>query len=280
MEIRDFLFALLLVKNLGIVGRTKVWHFLCQYPGTELPLTIQQLRSITGQGNLGPIPGQAEIDSYHDWQRITIFDDDYTPLLREVYYPPLVLFYIGNLELLKKPTLSIVGTRMMSDYAERLVKLWVPKIAESKVSIVSGLALGVDEAVHRATLRVNGNTIGVIGTGLDIEYPQRQDRLQRLVGQQGLLLSEYLPGTSPRKHHFPERNRIIAGLATATLVVEAKRRSGSLITANAALEANREVLAIPGRVDASGSAGTNQLIAEGATPVNNVQDILRSLRLL
>lgn len=208
---------------------------------------------------------------------LTYFDAAYPSQLREIYQPPLILFYEGQLAALQLPSLAVVGTRTATPYGLAVLRELLPPIVRSGVAIVSGLARGIDVMAHQVTFANNGVPIAVIGTGIDIAYPKNNGALQTLIGQQGLVLSEYAPGVGPHKSHFPARNRILAGLASATLVIEAKQRSGSLITANLALQNNREVLAVPGPIFSENSAGTNQLISAGAKVVTSTADIIESM---
>ncbi|WP_057768618.1 DNA-processing protein DprA [Lactobacillus selangorensis] len=206
---------------------------------------------------------------------VTILDDDYPELLRECYRPPLILFYRGNLSLTKQPQLAVVGARKASDYAFYAIQNLLPPVIRQQIGIVSGLAMGVDSAAHRCTLESQGRPIAVIGTGLDQVYPRYNDKLQTAVSENGLLLTEYALGDAPLRWHFPLRNRIIAGLSRCVLVVEARQRSGSLITAQLATQENRNVLAVPGSLFAPLSVGCNELIQDGATPILKSADILR-----
>jgi DNA processing protein len=188
------------------------------------------------------------------------------------------LFYQGDLQSLQLPSLSVVGTRTATPYGLSVVRELLPPIIHSGVAIVSGLARGIDVMAHQVTFAQQGVPIAVIGTGIDVVYPTKNAALQALIGEQGLLLSEYPPGTGPQRSHFPARNRIIAGLSSATLVIEAQKRSGSLITANLALQNNRDVLAVPGPIFSENSIGTNELLKAGATLVNQSQDIMTSVQ--
>ncbi len=179
-----------------------------------------------------------------------------------------------TLSLLNTQSLAVVGARQMTSYGEATLKGILPVIIKRGITVISGLAAGVDGLSHEITLKNQGKTIGVIGSGIDQVYPRNHQYLQRAVAEQGLVISEYGLGEEPIAWHFPERNRIIAGLAETLLVVEAKKRSGSLITANIALEENRNVCAIPGRIDAPLSLGCNQLIAAGAKPITEAKDLL------
>lgn len=206
---------------------------------------------------------------------LTILDKRYPSQLQEIYSPPVVLFYQGNLELLdSKKLLGVVGARQCSSYALQALTQLLPSVIQQKLILVSGLAKGVDGLSHQLALKHHGKTIAVIGNGLDISYPSCNRALQTQIAHAGLLLSEYPLESRPLKYHFPLRNRIIAGLCQTVLVVEARHHSGSLITANLALQENRNVLALPGRINDIYSTGCNELIAAGAKPVLNSNDIL------
>lgn len=208
----------------------------------------------------------------------TIVDEDYPLSLKETYLPPAVLFYQGNWKLTKRRRLGIVGSRKSTEYGERVLTKILPPLVQRNVTTISGLAAGIDQQVHSQTIRLGGDTIAVIGTGIDQHYPKNHVYLQQKIGREQLLISEYPLGVPPAKYHFPMRNRIIAGLSHGTLVIEAQERSGSLITANLALQENREVFAVPGSILSSGSKGTNQLIQAGAKLVLDVEDIFDELR--
>lgn len=206
---------------------------------------------------------------------LTILDKRYPSQLQEIYSPPVVLFYQGDLELLdSKKLLGVVGARQCSSYALQSLTQLLPNVIQQKLILVSGLAKGVDGLSHQLALKHHGKTIAVIGNGLDISYPSCNRALQTQIAHAGLLLSEYPLESRPLKYHFPLRNRIIAGLCQTVLVVEARHHSGSLITANLALQENRNVLALPGRINDIYSTGCNELIAAGAKPVLNSNDIL------
>lgn len=210
---------------------------------------------------------------------LTILDAAYPPQLAEIYHPPVVLYYQGSLALLKAPILAIVGARQNSNYALTCLQHLLPDILAKAPHLVtvSGLANGVDMLAHSLTLLQKRPTIAVLGTGLNLCYPKQNHALQKDIAQLGLVLSEYPLDSPPLKFHFPKRNRIIAGLCQTVLVVEAKKRSGSLITANLALQENRNVLAIPGRIDMPLSQGTNELILAGAKPVLKAEDVLEEI---
>lgn len=197
---------------------------------------------------------------------INFLDLEYPQLLRTIYNPPALLFFSGKIDLLKTDCIAIVGARKATDYSFRCLQKLVPRLV-NRYTIVSGLASGADSFAHYHTLHNSGRTIAVIGCGLDQVYPKSNLELQSLIMDKGLVISEYPPGTPSMGKHFPQRNRIIAGLCQKVIVTEANRHSGSLITADLALENNREVLAIPGAIDSPLSIGCNRLIEEGATPL-------------
>ncbi|MGY3725061.1 DNA processing protein [Granulicatella balaenopterae] len=208
---------------------------------------------------------------------ITIDDERYPERLRQIYQPPLALFCRGNLALLKTLSIGMVGSRWHSDYGEFCLKKLMYELKGSKVTIISGLAKGIDGISHKYALKYGLQTIAVIGTGLNVYYPKENACLQRSIEQKGLVISEYPLNSRPLKFHFPYRNRIIAGLSHGVCVVEARMRSGSLITANLALQENRQVFAIPGNITNIYSEGTNQLIQAGALCTTKAQDILEDI---
>lgn len=216
---------------------------------------------------------------YHS-KAITIIDSEYPQCLRESYNPPNVLFYRGDISLISedKKLLGIVGARKNSQYATLALDKLLPTVLAANIVTVSGLAQGVDSLVHIQTAANKGKTVAVIGTGLDVFYPSQNRALQQKIAHEGLVISEYPLGSMPRRYHFPARNRIIAGLVQTLLVVEAKHQSGSLITANLALQENRNVLAVPGPITSLLSDGTNELIKAGAKPIINAQDIIEEFR--
>ena len=200
---------------------------------------------------------------------------DYPPLLAELDSAPPILTLRGDAALAQRPCVAIVGARNASAAAVKLARLFAGELAEAGFVVVSGLARGIDGAAHGAAL--DGGTIGVIASGIDVTYPPEHADLQEAVAQRGLLIAEQPPGTEPLARHFPSRNRIIAGLAAGTLVVEAAPRSGSLITARLAGEAGREVMAVPGSPLEPRAQGCNQLIREGAVLVQSAADVVELL---
>ena len=210
----------------------------------------------------------------------TIYDKVYPEALKEIYNPPPVLYYRGEINILKSSALAVVGSRKFTGYGKKIGYKLAYELAQSGLTIVSGLALGLDSIVQRAALDASGLTIGVLACGIDQIYPaQNRELASKILSSGGLIISEQPPGTPPLKQNFPARNRIISGLALGTLVVEAAESSGSLITAACTLEQNREVFAVPGNVDSPASLGTNKLIKMGAYLVSETDDILKVLNL-
>ncbi|HGC7482965.1 TPA: DNA-processing protein DprA [Streptococcus agalactiae] len=204
---------------------------------------------------------------------LSILDSNYPLELKEIYNPPVLLFYQGNIELLSKPKLAVVGARQASQIGCQSVKKII-KETNNQFVIVSGLARGIDTAAHVSALKNGGSSIAVIGSGLDVYYPTENKKLQEYMSYNHLVLSEYFTGEQPLKFHFPERNRIIAGLCQGIVVAEAKMRFGSLITCERALEEGREVFAIPGNIIDGKSDGCHHLIQEGAKCIISGKDIL------
>ena len=207
---------------------------------------------------------------------ITINDDVYPECLKEISNPPLKLYYKGNLDLLKEERLiAVVGTRNPSSYGKLCCEYMVKKMTSANITIVSGFAKGIDSIAHKTSLLTDGKTIAVIASGLDIVYPASNLSLYREIEEKGLILSEYEAGVKPFKSNFPQRNRIIAGLSRGTIVVESKDRGGSLITADLALEFNRDVYAVPGDVFSEYSKGCNNLIRDArAKSLSNINELL------
>jgi DNA processing protein len=204
-------------------------------------------------------------------------DDEYADRLNHLHRPPEGLWARGPIRLPADRMIGIVGTRRATEYGRRVAHDLAADLAAEGWIVVSGLAGGIDAAAHRGALAAGGRTIGVLGCGVDRYYPVANRRLQESMGRQGLLLSEYPPDRVPEKYHFPERNRIIAALSEALVVVQAPERSGALITAKLALELGREVLAVPGPVDQAVSRGTHRLLRDGAALVESARDVIDEL---
>ena len=225
-----------------------------------------------------------EIDAAHAWAAqpgnhvLTLADPTYPQALLTAADPPILLYAKGDISLLNRPALAIVGSRNATKQGEANATAFAQVLAGAGLTIVSGLAAGIDAAAHRGALSEAASTIAVIGTGCDRIYPARNEGLARDIADHGVILSEFPVGTPPLAANFPRRNRIIAGLARGCLVVEAAKQSGSLITARLSAEAGREVFAIPGSIHSPQSKGCHALIKQGAKLVESAQDILEELR--
>ena len=213
-------------------------------------------------------------------QAITIQDKHYPSLLKHIYGAPCILYVRGQVEVLRTEMIAVVGSRRASVYGKKVAEKLAYEMAERDITIVSGMARGIDTHVHKGALKAGKKTIAVLGCGVDIVYPKENDQLMGYIIKSGAVISEFPPGTSPTPNNFPARNRIISGLSAGTVVVEAGERSGSLITADFALEQGREVFAVPGNIDSPGSEGTNNLIKQGAKLITCTQDILEELPFL
>jgi DNA processing protein len=226
----------------------------------------------------------ADIAKALDWLEqpdnhlITLADLHYPRRLLETDQPPPLLYAKGNLQILQRPAMAIVGSRHATAQGETTAENFAESLCRAGLVVVSGLALGIDGAAHRGALKADGATIAVVGTGLDIVYPAKHKALAHQIAQHGLLLSEYALGTPSINYNFPRRNRIISGLSEGCLVVEANVDSGSLITAKLAIEQGREVFAIPGSIHSPVSKGCHALIKQGAKLVESTDDILSELR--
>jgi len=201
-------------------------------------------------------------------------DDDYPELLRSIYDPPYIFYYRGSLEILSSFCIGVVGSRAASPYGRIQARRFGNELARQGMVIVSGMARGIDTEAHHGALDADGKTVAVLGSGLKVIYPPENRNLYHRICESGLVISEFSPLTHPEPGNFPIRNRTISGLSRGVLVVEAKQKSGALITADFALEQGREVLAIPGPINSKNSAGTNYLIKQGACLVSSIEDIL------
>ncbi len=204
-------------------------------------------------------------------------DERYPERLKEISAPPLALFYQGDVAVLAEPQLAIVGARASTPQGLESAKGFAAELVKCGLTVTSGLALGIDGAAHRGALEAGGKTIAVCATGLDRVYPARHRTLAHEIAANGVLVSEFPPGTPPLPEHFPRRNRVISGLSLGVLVVEAAPESGSLITARLALEQGREVFAVPGSIHAPTSRGCHALIRQGAKLTETIHDILEEL---
>lgn len=227
---------------------------------------------------------ESAIDKVRQWSEkkdhhlLTILDAAYPTLLREIPDPPPVLYLKGQMEALQTPLQSIVGTRKPTDYGKKVAYEWSWALSSAGLGLVSGLAMGVDTLVHEACVQQNRPTIAVLGNGLNSIYPPRNRALGLKIMENGLLLSEFPLNFLPKAGHFPQRNRIISGLALSTLVIESTEKSGTLITARHAVEQNRDVLVVPGPIDSLQSVGCHRLIQQGARLVISHQEVLQCVQ--
>ncbi|MCG2747805.1 MAG: DNA-processing protein DprA [Desulfobulbaceae bacterium] len=211
---------------------------------------------------------------------ITREQEAYPEFLRNIHDQPILLYVKGNASLLQSACIGVVGARAASVYGQRIAEDLAKRLCQRGLTVVSGLALGIDTAAHKGALQASGATLAVLGCGLDVVYPRQNRSLYEEIACRGALVSEYRLGALPEAFRFPARNRIISGLSLGVVVVEAARKSGSLITADYALEQGREVFAVPGRIDSCKSEGTHRLLQAGAKLVHTVDDILEEFSFL
>jgi len=241
---------------------------------TDLGLSQKQISALKN-------PDQKSIDNTLEWLEsdnahhiLVMGSPDYPNLLTQIIDAPSILYAVGRVELLNTPQLAIVGSRNCTPGGASTAKDFAAHLAQSGFTITSGMALGIDKHAHQGALETTTNTIAVIGTGCDRIYPSRNRHLAHQIAEKGLIISEFPLGTAPNSNNFPKRNRVISGLSVATLIVEAARKSGSLITAHCSLEQGREVFAIPGSIHNPQVKGCHQLIREGAKLVEQASDII------
>ena len=262
------------LSNLQVFSIVNYWEMNGEWPSLELMAEIAGCRNQTlFMERYIRIDDKVLMEEFKEFDSISIMDPEYPEELLWMHNPPVLLFYSGNIDLLKHPKIAVVGSRSCSRTGIQSVEKIINEL-NNELIVVSGLAKGIDAAAHYAAIRNGGKTIGVIGTGLDVFYPRSNKQLQKYMSGSHLVLTEYGPGQSPQKHHFPERNRIIAGLSRAVIVAEARMRSGSLITCERAMEEGRDVFAIPGSILDGRSDGCHHLIQEGAKLVTSGRDVL------
>ncbi|MRX70581.1 DNA-protecting protein DprA [Bacillus lacus] len=253
---------------------------LLQDSGPASPLDNSRLSHLLKEISQHPADNLLQQCKQQNIELITILDDKYPPLLKEIYDPPALLYCKGNTDLLGIRSLSVVGTRTPSSYGKNMISSLLSPLLKDGWVMISGLAEGIDALAHQEAIRQSGKTIGVIAGGHRHIYPSSNKELAAIMAKEHLILSEYPPDTRPKKWQFPLRNRIISGLSMGTLVVEAKEKSGSLITASAALNEGREVFAVPGNILQDTAKGTNRLIQQGAKLVMTAEDITEELSYL
>jgi DNA processing protein len=246
------------------------FEFLCTLPGISRA-------AATALKETSPEAGQRLLESAARAGASVLLptDAEYPDVLRTIPDPPLVLFALGDLALVRRPAVAVVGSRDHSRYGGEICRAIAGGAASAGIVVVSGMARGLDAVAHTAALEAGGATIGVLGNGFGVVYPAANRELYQRVAAGGLLLTEFPPGERPNAGSFPRRNRLISGLARVTVIVEAKAGSGALITADAALEQGREVMAVPGPITSPVSHGTNRLIRDGAGPLLEMADLLQ-----
>jgi DNA processing protein len=284
---RFYWFALQTVPGIGS-RRYDVLIKRFQSPENALSASVVELRKL-------PDFGQKLIDALKskvDWELaerqlerleksgarlLTLGDDEYPDALRRIYDPPPLLFLRGSFLPEDEQSVAIVGSRTCTQYGRQIAERLAIGLVERGLTIVSGLARGIDSLAQRGAIKAGGRTLGVLGCGLDVIYPPENEALYEEVAESGALVSEFLLGTKPDKHNFPSRNRIISGLSRGVIVIEAGKSSGALLTAKHALEQNREVFAVPGNISSAASVGANDLLKQGAIPVTTTADVLLAL---
>lgn len=285
LEKQKYWIWLSLIKNLGCIRKKKLLE-IYRNPEKIYQLSYQELmkvesigevlaRAITDDKIKMQLPKHIEYMEKNGIEIVSILDEEYPKVLKEIYDPPISLYCKGDKTILGKKSIGIVGCRDASEYGKKAAKYFAYQLAKENVVIVSGLARGIDSYAHIGNICAQGKTIAVIGNGLDRIYPEENTMLaQRIVKEGGVIVSEYPLGTKPNKMNFPARNRIISGLSTGILVVEAKKKSGTLITVDFALEQGKDVFVVPGNIDSINSVGTNDLIKQGAKMVTHYSDII------
>jgi len=279
--------ALSLVPGVGsilikrLLERFKTPEAVFRAPVKEL-LKIEGLGGrVAGEIQIGPLERvvKRELSLLKEvgGKIITIKDDDYPKRLKDIYDPPALLYVRGELRSEDELAIAVVGSRKTSPYGRWFTEKIGQDLARHGITVVSGMARGIDSVAHKGSLQGGGRTIAVLGCGVDVIYPSENRNLFNQIIEQGAVLSEFPMGSPPEGGHFPRRNRVISGLSIGVVIVQASAKSGSLITAGYALEQGREVFAVPGNVGAEGSRGTNQLIKEGAKLVESTEDILEEI---
>ena len=284
MEIKYWLW-LSRIEKLTYVQKGKLLD-ICKSPQNIWNLGKTDLIKIFGEDDiyideiLNP-KYRSNLEKYEDYilkndiYVISCLDKRYPEKLKNIYDKPIVLYAKGNLEILNKKSIAMVGCRDCSKYGKDVAKKIAYELAKQGICIISGLAKGIDKYSHIGALQANGSTIAVLGNGLDCVYPdENRDLYKSIIENNGLIITEYIIGTRPDKMNFPARNRIISGLSDGIVVVEAKERSGSLITADFGLEHGKDIFAVPGNINSYNSVGTNDLIKQGAIVVTSYKDIL------
>ncbi len=290
MSKSDFIYDLLLLHSVPKIGARRVRQFMARFktPQNVFSASLRELMTVPGierrlaeSVKRGGQPEWVEeqlaqakqvgAEIVHFWHPC------FPPLLKKIHDAPLFLFALGKTQVLTRPMLAVVGTRTPTTYGKIVTEKLVPELAKSLV-VVSGLARGIDTLAHQKTVLAGGKTVAVLGSGLDRIYPAENTTLAGEIQKNGVLVSEFAMGTKPDAMNFPRRNRIVAGMCAATLVIQAGAKSGALITADLALEEGRDVFAVPGDINLPQNLGNNRLVQQGATPVLEAKNILDEMR--
>jgi len=283
LENKRYWIWLSLIKNLGSKRKLRLLE-LYKTPEKIYKLTKEELLNINGIGeaiandimiskNEKILNDHIKYMNENNIKIININEREYPQALKEIYDPPISLYVKGNIEKLNNKNIGIVGCRECTEYGKKSAEYFAYNLSKQNINIVSGLAKGIDSYAHLGSLNT-GNTIAVLGNGLDIIYPKENLELaNEIIKRGGTIISEYPCGTKPDKMKFPARNRIISGISSGIIVIEAKEKSGTLITVDFALEQGRDVFVVPGNINSSNSVGTNDLIKQGARLVTTYEDI-------
>lgn len=287
MEKRGYWVGFNLVKGIGAVRMQQLIDYFgdveCAWFGSIEAFRQAGLSEKVSE-RIVEIRNQINLEKYVDKlleQNIKILikdDPDYPRYLRQIQQPPPVIYLRGELVIEDDWAVAIVGTRRITHYGQQITEKFAKTLAEHHITVVSGLARGVDGIAHQAALKAGGRSIAVLGSGVDKIYPPEHNLLAQKMMTQGAIISDYAPGTPPESSNFPPRNRIISGLSRAVIVIEAGVKSGALITANFAVDQGREVYAVPGNINSIQSKGTNTLIQNGARPLTDILDLLIDLQ--
>lgn len=251
------------------------YRSLCQVESIDKKLATAILKYDSGFADR-----QLESIEKNHAKVVTFWDEEYPQSLKNLFDPPLLLFYLGDLKILEYPSIAIVGTRRCSEYGRKMAYDLSIALSNNGINVISGLARGIDTHAHHGALKGKGKTVAILGSGLDVIYPPENLNLARDIEANGLVVSEYLMGTEPLAGNFPKRNRIISGLSLGTVVIEANIKSGAMITAMTALEQGREVMAVPGKANTFYSKGPHKLLREGAALIETVDDIYQAVPVL
>jgi len=285
-DVSDWI-ALNMIPGVGGATYRRLLNFFGS-PGAALRASLKDLNRIRGltpavcqsivdKRDKVSIDREMEMIQQRGCKIITIHDESYPPNLKAIYDPPQVLYVRGDLLPSDSMAVSIVGTRSASPYGKMVAEQISGHLAAKGITVISGMAYGIDTAAHKGCLNAGGRTIAVLGNGLSVVYPARNIKLMEEAIHSGALISEFPMSMRPLRNNFPRRNRVISGLSLGTMVVEAPKRSGALITADFALEQGREVFAVPGQIFSETSGGTHDLIKQGAKLVESVEDIIEEL---